>query len=38
MNLAFISTIMAPNFKIKEITSRRSIPIPNKKICRCPGG
>ena len=31
MNPAFISTIMAPNFKIKEITSgtRRSIPIPN---------
>ena len=30
MNPAFISTIMAPNFKIKEITSgtRRSIPIP----------
>ena len=31
MNPAFISTIMAPNFEIKEITSgtRRSIPIPN---------
>ena len=40
MNPAFISTIMAPNFKIKEITSgtRRSIPIPNQNICRCPGG
>ena len=35
MNLAFISTIMAPNFKIKEITSgtRRYIPIPNQNIC-----
>ena len=35
MNLAFISTIMAPNFKIKEITSgtRRSISIPNQNIC-----
>ena len=35
MNPAFISTIMAPNFKIKEITSgtRRSIPIPNQNIC-----
>ena len=34
MNLAFISTIMAPNFEIKEITSgtRRSIPIPNQNI------
>ena len=31
MNLAFISTILAPNFEIKEITSgtRRSNPIPN---------
>ena len=40
MNPAFISTIMAPNFKIKEITSgmRRSIPIPNQNICLCPGG
>ena len=30
MNPAFISTIMAPNFEIKEITSgtRRPIPIP----------
>ena len=35
MNPAFIITIMAPNFKIKEITSgtRRSIPIPNQNIC-----
>ena len=35
MNLAYISTIMAPNFKNKEITSgkRRSIPIPNQNIC-----
>ena len=35
MNLAFISTIMAPDFKIKEITSgtRRSIPIPYQNIC-----
>ena len=35
MNLAFISTIMAPNFEIKEITlgTRRSMPIPNQNIC-----
>ena len=35
MNPAFISTIMAPSFGIKEITSgtRRSIPIPNQNIC-----
>ena len=35
MNPAFISTIMGPNFKIKEITSgtRRSIPIPNQNMC-----
>ena len=35
MNPAFISTIMAPSFEIKEITSgtRRSIPIPNQNIC-----
>ena len=35
MNPALISTIMAPNFEIKEITSgtRRSIPIPNQNIC-----
>ena len=35
MNPAFISTIMAPKFEIKEITSgtRRSIPIPNQNIC-----
>ena len=35
MNLALISTIMAPNFEIKEITSgtRRSITIPNQNIC-----
>ena len=35
MNPAFISTIMAPNFDFKEITSgtRRSIPIPNQNIC-----
>ena len=34
MNPAIISTIMAPNFEIKEITSgtRRSIPIPNQNI------
>ena len=34
MNPAFISTIMAPNFEIKEINSgtRRSIPIPNQNI------
>ena len=40
MNPAIISTIMAPNFEIKEITSatRRSIPIANHNICRCPGG
>ena len=40
MNPAFISTNMAPNFEIKEITSgtRRSIPIPNQHISRCPGG
>ena len=32
MDPAFISTIMAPNFEIKEIISgtRRSIPIPNQ--------
>ena len=37
MKPAFICTIMAPNFKIKEITSgtRRypTIPIPNQNIC-----
>ena len=35
MNPAFISAIMAPNFKIKEIPSgtRRSVPIPNQNIC-----
>ena len=35
MNPPLISTIMAPNFEIKEITSgmRRSIPIPNQNIC-----
>ena len=35
MNPACISTIMAPNFEIKEITSgtRRSTPIPNQNIC-----
>ena len=35
INSTFISTIMAPDFKIKEITSgtRRSIPIPNQNIC-----
>ena len=39
-NPAFISTVMAPNVKIKEITTgkRRSIPIPNHNIRRCPGG
>ena len=33
MNPAFISAIMAPNFKIKEIPSgtRRSVPIPNQR-------
>ena len=37
MNPAFISTIMAPKFEIKEITSgtRRSIPIPNEKKNSC---
>ena len=40
MTPAFISTIMAPNFKIEEITSgtRRTIPIPNENITGCPGG
>ena len=40
MNPALISTVMAPNFEIKEITSgpRRSMPIPNQNICSCPGG
>ena len=40
MNPAFISTIMAPNFEIKEITlgARRSIPILNQNISSCPGG
>ena len=35
MNPAFISTIMAPNFEMKEITlgTRRSIPIPNQNMC-----
>ena len=34
MNPAFRSTIMAPNFEIKEITlgTRRFIPIPNQNI------
>ena len=34
MNPALISTIMAPNFEIKEITlgTRRSIPILNQDI------
>ena len=34
MNPALISTTMAPNFKIEEITSgtRRTIPIPNENI------
>ena len=38
MNPAFLSTIMASNFKIKEITSatRRTIPIPNENISECP--
>ena len=38
MNPAFISTIMAPNFEIKEITSgmRRSIPIPNLPTTNSP--
>ena len=36
---AFISTTMAANFKIEEITSgmRRTIPIPNENISRCSG-
>ena len=40
MNPALISTIMAPNFEIKEITSgtRRSIPIPNLLMSRGPRG
>ena len=39
MNPAFISAIMAPNPKIKEITGGTSwsIPIPNQNIRRCPG-
>ena len=38
MNSAFISAVMAPNLKIKEIATgtRRSIPIPNQNIGRCP--
>ena len=40
MNPAFISAVMAPNLKIKEITTgtRPSIPIPNQNIGRCPQG
>ena len=40
MNPAFLSTIMAPNFKTKEIASgmRKTIPVPNEKINGCPGG
>ena len=40
MNPALINIIMAPNFKIKEITSgtRKSIPIPNQNISYCPVG
>ena len=40
VNLAFISTIMAPNFEIKEITSgtRRSIPSQIKTSADIPGG
>ena len=39
MNPAFISAVMAPNLKIKEITvgTRRPIPIPNQNIHGCPG-
>ena len=39
MNPAFISTIMAPNFEIEEITSstRRSIPTPNQNISGAKG-
>ena len=39
MNPAFMSAIMAPNFKIKEITSgtRRSVPIPNQNILNSTG-
>ena len=39
MNSAFISAVMAPNLKIKEITvgTRQSIPIPNLTIHTCPG-
>ena len=35
MKPAFISAVMAPNLKIKEITwgTRQSIPIPNQNIC-----
>ena len=40
MNPAFISAVMAPNLKIKEIATgtRRSTPIPNQNIGRCSGG
>ena len=40
MNPAFISTIMAPSFKIEEITlgMRRTIPIPNENTSGCPRG
>ena len=40
MNPAFTSAVMAPNLKIKEITTgkRRSTLIPNQNIHRCPGG
>ena len=39
MNVVFISAVMAPNLKTKEITAgtRRFIPIPNQDIHRCPG-
>ena len=40
MNLAFVSAVMTPNLKIKEIIvgTRQSIPIPNQNIRRCPRG
>ena len=40
MNPACVSTVIAPNLKIKEITmgTRRSIPIPNQNIRKYPGG
>ena len=39
MNPAFISAVISPNLKTKQITTgmRQSIPIPNQNIRRCPG-